>query len=77
MSHTPHELAEEFPQHLDRIHTLNSSDPRFANLSGRYHKVNREIHRGETNVEPMDDCHLEELKKTRLAILDEIAKYLH
>lgn len=76
MAHTPHELAEEFPQHADRIHALKESDAHFAKLSDRYHDLNREIHRGESNVEPMDDMHLEELKKERLALLDEISGIL-
>lgn len=77
MSHTPHELIDEFPNHGDRIHELRLSDAHFAKLSEEYHVINREIHRGETNVEPMDDVHLEDLKKKRLALLDEITGFLH
>ena len=76
MAHTPHELAEEFPQHVERIHALKESDAHFAKLSDCYHALNREIHRGESNIEPMDDMHLEELKKERLALLDEISGLL-
>lgn len=77
MNHTPHELANEFPDHSERIHELRSSDAHFKKLSDEYHVINREIHRGETNVEPMDDMHLEELKKKRLVLLDEIAGYFN
>lgn len=77
MSHTPHELSDEFPDHGDRIHELRLSDAHFAKLSDEYHVINREIHRGETNVEPMDDLHLEDLKKKRLALLDEITGFLN
>ncbi len=77
MGHTPHELADEFPEKVTRIHELRESDAHFAKLSDAYHTLNREIHRGETNVEPMDDLHLEELKKKRLLLLDEIAGILH
>ena len=76
MSHTPHELADEFPGRGDRIHELRMSDAHFAKLSDEYHVNNREIHRGETNVEPMDDVRLEDLKKKRLALLDEIKGFL-
>jgi len=76
MSHVPHELHEEFPDKTDRMRELRASDAHFARLSDDYHAVNRTIHRGETNVEPMDDFHLEDLKKKRLALLDEIARYL-
>ena len=76
MSHTPHELTDEFPDRGDRIHELRLNDAHFAKLSDEYHVINREIHRGETNVEPMNDVHLEDLKKKRLALLDEITGLL-
>ena len=72
MSHTPHELAEEFPNSIDALRSLRESDPHFHKLTEHYHDLNREIHRGETDVEPMSELHLEELKKKRLAMLDEI-----
>lgn len=76
MSHTPHELAEEFPEQAARIHALREENPHFAKLSEDYHALNREIHRGESDVEPMDDLHLEDLKKKRLSMLDEISAFL-
>jgi len=76
LSHTPHELVSEFPNHADRIHALRLENAHFAKLSDQYHAVNREIHRGETDIEPMDDLHLEELKKQRLALLDQITGFL-
>jgi len=77
MSHTPHDLAEEFPQHAARIQALKSDDAHFAKLCDQHHRINREIHRGETNIEPMDDSRLEDLKKKRLALLDEIVTFLN
>ncbi len=76
MSHVPHELHEEFPEMSEKIHALKASNAHFAKLADSYHEVNREIHRGETNVQPMDDFHLEDLKKKRLAMLDEIKALL-
>ena len=52
MSHTPHELAEEFPDKIDAMHALKESDAHFARLADEYHDINRAIHRAETNVEP-------------------------
>ena len=72
MSHTPHELAEQLPEFAEAIAARKHSDTHFAKLADAYHEVNREIHRGETDVEPMDDMHLVELRKKRLALLDEI-----
>lgn len=73
MSHTPNELIEFFS--AEELHAAQSN-AHFAKLSDEYHTVNREIHRGETNVEPMDDFHLEDLRKRRLALLDEIKSML-
>ncbi len=76
MSHVPHELHEEFPEHADALHALKTSNAHFAKLSDEYHNVNREIHRIETDIEPASDEALEELKKQRLHLKDEIAALL-
>lgn len=76
MSHVPHELHEEFPKAAERIHALKLADPHFARTADRYHELNREIHRIESDIAPASDQHLELLKKQRLALLDEIAQLL-
>ena len=76
MTHTPHELTDEFPEQAALIHKLREENSHFAKLSDNYHEINREIHRGETDVEPMDDVRLEDLKKQRLVLLDEITGFL-
>ncbi len=76
MSHTPHELAEEFPDHHDKLHELKTGNNHFAKLADDYHDLNRTIHRIETDVEPASDARLEDLKKQRLALKDEIATLL-
>lgn len=77
MSHVPHELAEQFPELKDKIHDLKLSNAHFARLSDAYHQLNREIHRVEANGINVDDTAFEDLKKKRLAMLDEIARMLH
>lgn len=72
MSHTPHELAEEFPEKVDLMHELKLSDAHFSRLADDYHELNRTIHRAETNVEPMEDLAFVELRKKRAALKDEI-----
>lgn len=76
MSHVPHELHEEFPQDGERIHALKTSNNHFARIAERYHEVNRAIHRVEAEVEPTSDETLEEMKKQRLHLKDEIAAIL-
>ncbi len=76
MSHVPHELHEEFPEAAEALHTLKVSDPHFARLAEDYHTVNREVHRIETDVAPASDEVLEDLKKKRLLLKDQIAAAL-
>ena len=76
MSHTPHELAEEFPEHVEKMHDLKISDAHFARLFDEYHDVNRAVHRAETNVEPMEELAEVELRKKRAFLKDEIYGYL-
>lgn len=76
MSHVPHELAEEFPSKVDRLHELKMSNAHFAKLFDEYHVVNREIHRIETEVEPASDERSIDLRKQRMVLKDEIAGML-
>ncbi|QLC24816.1 YdcH family protein [Parasphingopyxis algicola] len=73
MSHVPHELAEEFPDHVDRLHDLKVGNAHFAKLADEYHTINREIHRIESGVEPGTDERTTVLRKQRLELKDEIA----
>ncbi|WP_170758648.1 YdcH family protein [Ruegeria lacuscaerulensis] len=72
MSHTPHELAEEFPDKVELMSQLKQSDAHFARLADEYHEINRTVHRAETNVEPMEDLAEGEMRKKRAALKDEI-----
>jgi uncharacterized protein YdcH (DUF465 family) len=74
MSHVPHDLASEFPNDAATLHALKLSDPHFRALADRHHDTNREIHRIETGGEAASDGRLEDLKKQRLAMLDEVAQ---
>lgn len=76
MSHVAHELHEEFPEQAEAIHALKTQNHHFARLAEEYHTLNRAIHRMETNVEPADDATIEDLKKKRLLLKDEIAGFL-
>ena len=73
MSHTPHELADEFPEDHDILHDLKMKDAHFARLAEQYHALNREIHRIESEIENTSDEYAETLKKKRLHLLDEIS----
>jgi uncharacterized protein YdcH (DUF465 family) len=76
MSHTPHELHEEFPDKAEAISTLKQDDAHFAKLADEYHEINRAIHRAETNVEPIEGLAEVDLRKQRAALKDQIWGYL-
>ena len=76
MSHTPHELAEDFPEKADQIHALKQSDAHFARLAEEYHDINRQVHRAETNVEPMDAMAEVDLRKQRAVLKDQLWQML-
>lgn len=72
MAHTPHELAAEFPEHVEKMSEMKGSNAHFAKLFDQYHEVNRAIHRAETDIEPTGDFHMEDMRKTRMRLKDEI-----
>lgn len=72
MSHTPHELLEAFPEFAETIHELKTTDAHFARQYDEYHTINREIHRAETDVEPLSDEHVTTLRKKRMALRDQL-----
>jgi hypothetical protein len=76
MSHVPHELHEEFPEHAAKITALKTSNAHFARLADEYHEVNRAVHRAETRTEPMEDLAMDELRKKRMRLKDELYRML-
>lgn len=76
MSHTPHELHAEFPEYAQKITTLKQTDAHFARLAEAYHDLNRQVHRAETLLEPLDELAEMELRKTRARLKDDIYRLL-
>lgn len=72
MSNTPHELAADFPEFADKISELKNTDAHFAKLAEEYHELNRDVHRAETNVEPVEELTEVEMRKRRSALKDEL-----
>lgn len=67
-----HDLIHELPEYRDRIHELKINNHHFANIFEKYHETDHEIHRIEQGVENTSDDYLEELKKKRLLMKDEL-----
>lgn len=67
-----HDLIHELPEHRDQIHDLKINNAHFAKLFDQYHEVDHEVHRIETGVETPSDEYLEERKKVRLSLKDQL-----
>ena len=76
MSLEKHDLHHEFPRYHDAIHALKVGDPHFATQFARYHDLDQEVHRIETGVENTSDAYLEERKKERLKLKDQLYQQL-
>jgi uncharacterized protein len=72
-----HDLAHDFPELRAQIHKLKLEDAHFARLFSAYEALDREVRRMETDIEPVADKVVEEAKKKRLALKDELYKRLH
>ncbi|MGB1207842.1 MAG: YdcH family protein [Paracoccaceae bacterium] len=76
MTHTPHDLAQDFPEYADKLHKMKTEDAHFAKLADAYHDLNRQVHRAETRVEPIDEAAEHALRRERATLKDEIYRML-
>lgn len=76
MSSSLHHLANELPEYKDAIHELKISNNHFAKLHDAYHDCVKQILRIEDEIEAASDVVLEDLKKKRLAMKDEMVVML-
>lgn len=67
-----HDLHHEFPEHHDAIHDLKMNDAHFARLFTQYHEIDHEVHRIETGAENTSDDYLNERKKVRLNLKEQL-----
>ena len=74
LSHHP--LVTEFPEHKDTIHRLKIENPDFSVLMEKYEELDKHIFRIEDGSEPGEDAYVEQLKKQRLLLKDEIFQML-
>ncbi|MFL0796040.1 MAG: YdcH family protein [Cellvibrionaceae bacterium] len=71
-----HDLISELPEYRDQIRDLKMNNNHFARLFDEYHEVDHEVHRIEMGAENTSDEYLEERKKVRLNLKDELFKML-
>lgn len=67
-----HDLAHELPEFKQAMHELKVSNAHFAKLFDAYHAADKEVRRMEEEIEPVADHVLEDAKKSRLALKDEL-----
>lgn len=67
-----HDLIHELPEYREKIHEMKMNNAHFAKLFEKYHEVDHEVHRIETGAENTSDDYLEERKKARLHLKDEL-----
>jgi uncharacterized protein YdcH (DUF465 family) len=71
-----HDLPHDFAQYRDSIHDLKITNEKFARLYKEYQRVDKEIVRIEMEIEQTSDRFLEERKKLRLHLKDELLKMI-
>lgn len=71
-----HDFHVEFPDLAQRVDSLNGSDPQFARKYNLYGQLDSEIIDAEDGVKAIDDFSLEDMKKKRLRLKDELYQML-
>lgn len=72
MLHEHKSLEEELPEFSGEIEKLRKDNTHFEKLYAKLEKLDNEIHRHEADIDPVSDEHIEELKKDRLKLKDEL-----
>lgn len=67
-----HDLAHEFPEHREKIHSLKVGNAHFAKLFDAYHLVTKDVERLEGEGVPVSDATLEKQKKERIQLKDQL-----
>lgn len=76
MTHTPHGLAEEFPEHALKISAMKENDAHFARLVEDYAAVNELVHRAEARLDTITEDEEEALRRKRAAIKDHVWQHI-
>lgn len=66
-----------FPEYRDLITTLKGRDPHFSHLFHRHNELDQEIRNMETGQTPASGMAIEQLKKEKLLLKDQLYVILH
>lgn len=67
-----HALTRDFPELKERIQALRHSDNHFKHLEEKYNAVDVEIAKDESAEQPLSEDNLEDLKRQRVVLKDEL-----
>ncbi|MCB1877164.1 MAG: DUF465 domain-containing protein [Chromatiales bacterium] len=67
-----HDLIHEFPEYESKIRELVANDSQFADLMKRYDALDARVRELEEQAQPVADETMEDLKKERLMLKDEL-----
>lgn len=72
MFNETHELVNEFPEYKQVIQQLKQTDAHFTKLYNQYTAVTEKVSRMEKEFETVSDAVMEQAKKERLKLKDEL-----
>ena len=73
----PIDLNHAFPDFIEAMQTLRGTNGHFKKLYEEYLAIEKELHNIANEAETPADAFVEELKKKRLALKDEMSAMLH
>jgi len=74
---THHPLVKEFPHYREQIRQLKMENNRFHKLMDKYEDVDKQVFRIEDGSQPTSDEYVEQLKKERLFLKDQLFELIH
>jgi hypothetical protein len=77
MFNETHHLVQEFPQFEDKIFVLKTEDPHFKKLYHNYEALDKKIHSISQEIHAVSDESMEDLKKNRMKLKDELYEILN
>ena len=71
-----HDLIHELPEYKERIQKLRADNPQFGRLHDQYNELDQQILKMEEGYETPSDDYMEELKKKRLILKDQLVSMI-
>ena len=71
-----HDLISEFPEMSDAIDVLKASNAYFAKSFAQYHRLTGKVENLEEHDVPVSDITIEDMKKMRVKLKDELYHFL-